>query len=213
MRLIIFGAPGAGKGTQAKFLTNTYGIPQISTGDILREAIADKTDIGLKAKKIMDKGELVPDSVIIQIIEDRLTKEDCKKGFILDGFPRTLFQAEELEEIMESMNISLDKVISLNVPDNLIVGRITGRRVCSNCSASFHVAYNPSKVDDICDHCHNELIIRKDDNLETVKNRLFAYHEQTTPILDFYKNKNILLELDGDRDIQNIKEDILQALA
>lgn len=213
MRLIVFGAPGAGKGTQAKFIIQEYGIPQISTGDILRESITNKTAIGLEAKKIMNKVKLVPDSIIIKIIEDRLSQDDCQKGFILDGFPRTLPQAKELGKLMESINIKLDKVISLNVPDNLIVGRITGRRVCLKCSASFHVTFNPSQVEDICDYCQSELITRKDDNAETVKNRLHAYHTQTAPILDFYTKQNIVFDLNGDRDIQDITNDILQALS
>ena len=169
MNLMLFGAPGAGKGTQAKFLIEKYNIPQISTGDILRAAIADKTDMGMEAKKFMDAGQLVPDSTIIGIIKDRLAVADCKNGFILDGFPRTLAQAEALGELMENMKIKLDKVISLNVPDSLIVGRITGRRVCSGCGASFHVEFNPSKKDGVCDYCGGELTIRKDDNAETVK--------------------------------------------
>jgi adenylate kinase len=153
MNLMLFGAPGAGKGTQAKFLIEKYNIPQISTGDILRAAIADKTDMGMEAKKFMDEGKLVPDSTIIGIIKDRLAEADCKNGFILDGFPRTLAQAEALSELMNNMGISLDKVISLNVPDELIVGRITGRRVCSKCGASFHVEFNPSKEENVCDYC------------------------------------------------------------
>ena len=160
MNLMLFGAPGAGKGTQAKFLIEKYNIPQISTGDILRAAIVDKTDMGMEAKKFMDAGQLVPDSTIIGIIKDRLAESDCKDGFILDGFPRTLAQAEALNELMKNMGISLDKVISLNVPDELIVGRITGRRVCSKCGASFHVEFNPSKKENECDYCGSELIRR-----------------------------------------------------
>jgi len=169
MNLMLFGAPGAGKGTQAKYLIEKFNIPQISTGDMLRAAITDGTAMGMEAKSYMDAGKLVPDSTIIGIIKERLGQADCKKGFILDGFPRTLAQAEALEELMKNMGISLDKVISLNVPDELIVGRITGRRVCSKCGASFHVEFNPSKVADVCDYCGGELIIRKDDNAETVK--------------------------------------------
>lgn len=145
MNLMLFGAPGAGKGTQAKFLIEKYNIPQISTGDMFRAAIADKTDMGMEAKKFMDEGKLVPDEITIGIIKDRLAEADCKNGFILDGFPRTLAQAEALNGLLKDLNISLDKVISLNVPDELIVGRITGRRVCSKCGASFHVEFNPSK--------------------------------------------------------------------
>lgn len=212
MNLMVFGAPGAGKGTQAKFLIEKYDIPQISTGDILRAAIADKTDMGMEAKNFMDAGKLVPDSTIIGIIKDRLAEEDCKKGFILDGFPRTLGQAEALKELMANMKISLDKVISLNVPDELIVGRITGRRVCSSCGASFHVDFNPSKKEDECDYCNNALIIRKDDNAETVKSRLGAYHDQTAPLIDFYTKMDVMVELDGTKDVNEVTSDMFAAL-
>jgi len=212
MNLMLFGAPGAGKGTQAKFLIEKYGIPQISTGDILRAAIADKTDMGMEAKKFMDDGKLVPDSTIIGIIKDRLAEDDCAKGFILDGFPRTLPQAEALSDLMKEMNISLDKVISLNVPDELIVGRITGRRVCSKCGASFHVEFNPSKKEDVCDYCEGELIIRKDDNAETVKSRLGAYHEQTAPLIAFYTDMGVMIELDGTKDVSDVTADMIAAL-
>jgi len=212
MNLMVFGAPGAGKGTQAKFLIEKYDIPQISTGDILRAAIADKTDMGMEAKKFMDEGKLVPDSTIIGIIKDRLAEDDCAKGFILDGFPRTLPQAEALSDLMKEMNISLDKVISLNVPDELIVGRITGRRVCSKCGASFHVEFNPSKKEDVCDYCEGELIIRKDDNAETVKSRLGAYHEQTAPLIAFYTDMGVMIELDGTKDVSDVTADMIAAL-
>ncbi len=213
MNLMVFGAPGAGKGTQAKFLIEKYDIPQISTGDILRAAIADKTDMGMEAKNFMDAGKLVPDSTIIGIIKDRLAQDDCKKGFILDGFPRTLGQAEALSDLMSKMNISLDKVISLNVPDELIVGRITGRRVCSSCGASFHVDFNPSKKEDVCDYCDGELIIRKDDNAETVKSRLGAYHDQTAPLIDFYTKMGVMVELDGTKDVHEVTADMFLALS
>jgi len=212
MNLMVFGAPGAGKGTQAKFLIEKYDIPQISTGDILRAAIADKTDMGMEAKKFMDEGKLVPDSTIIGIIKDTLAQDNCKKGFILDGFPRTLPQAEALSELMENMNISLDKVISLNVPDELIVGRIAGRRVCSNCGASFHVEFNPSKEENKCDYCGSELIIRKDDNIDAVKNRLESYHKQTAPLIDFYTNMGVMVELDGTKDVSEVTADMIDAL-
>lgn len=212
MNLMLFGAPGAGKGTQAKFLIEKYNIPQISTGDILRAAIADKTDMGMEAKKFMDDGKLVPDSTIIGIIKDRLAQDDCKDGFILDGFPRTLPQAEALNELMKDMNISLDKVISLDVPDELIVGRITGRRVCSKCGASFHVEFNPSKKEDICDYCGGELSIRKDDNADTVKSRLEAYHEQTSPLIEFYTTMGVMVTLDGTKDVSEVTSDMIAAL-
>lgn len=213
MNLMLFGAPGAGKGTQAKFLIEKYNIPQISTGDILRAAIVDKTDMGMEAKNFMDAGKLVPDSTIIGIIKDRLVHADCKDGFILDGFPRTLGQAEALTQLMETMKISLDKVISLNVPDELIVGRITGRRVCASCGASFHVEFNPSKKEAVCDYCDGELTIRKDDNEETVKSRLASYHEQTTPLIDFYTKMGLFIQLDGTKDVADVTSDMIKALA
>jgi adenylate kinase len=212
MNIMLFGAPGAGKGTQAKFLIERYAIPQISTGDILRAAIVDGTEMGLEAKKYMDDGKLVPDSTIIGIIKDRLQKDDCKKGFILDGFPRTIAQAEALEEMMKDMGISLDKVISLNVPDELIVGRITGRRVCKECGASFHVEFNPAKEEGKCDFCGGELITRKDDTAETVEKRLEAYHAQTAPLFKFYSEKGIMVDLDGTKEVEEVTKDIIKVL-
>lgn len=212
MNIMLFGAPGAGKGTQAKFLIEKYGIPQISTGDILRAAIKEGTPMGLEAKKFMDEGKLVPDSTIIGIIRDRLSQEDCKKGFILDGFPRTLAQAEALEILMKEMGIKLDKVISLNVPDELIVGRVTGRKVCPACGASFHVTFNPPKVEGKCDYCGADLITRKDDNAETVTKRLAEYHSQTAPLFDFYKTRNLLVDIDGTKDVNVITKEIFAIL-
>lgn len=212
MNLMVFGAPGAGKGTQAKFLIEKYGIPQISTGDILRAAISEKTDMGMEAKGFMEKGKLVPDSTIIGIIKDRLTKDDCKNGFILDGFPRTLPQAQALEKLMSDAEISLDKVISLNVPDELIVGRITGRRVCPDCGASFHVEFNPPKAENTCNYCGGTLEIRKDDNADTVKSRLSAYHEQTAPLIEFYTKMGVILELDGTKEVAEVTKNMLNAL-
>lgn len=212
MNIMLFGAPGAGKGTQAKFLIERYGIPQISTGDILRGAIKTGTPMGMEAKKYMDEGKLVPDSTIIGVIKDRLSQADCKKGFILDGFPRTIAQAEALEELMKEMGIKLDKVISLNVPDELIVGRVTGRKVCPACGASFHVEFNPSKVDGKCDYCNGELITRKDDNEATVTKRLAEYHSQTAPLFDFYKSRNLLVDIDGTKDVKTITKEIFAIL-
>lgn len=212
MNIMLFGAPGAGKGTQAKFIIEKYGIPQISTGDMLRAAISEGTVMGLEAKKFMDDGKLVPDSTIIGIIKDRLVQDDCKKGFILDGFPRTLAQAEALEKLMKELGIKLDKVISLNVPDELIVGRITGRRVCPACGASFHVEFNPSKVEGKCDYCGADLITRKDDTKETVEKRLVAYHEQTAPLFDFYKERGVMAEIDGTKEINEITKEIFNIL-
>ena len=212
MNIMLFGAPGAGKGTQAKFIIDKYGIPQISTGDMLRAAIAEGTPMGMEAKKFMDEGKLVPDSTIIGIIKDRLSQEDCKKGFILDGFPRTLAQAEALEELLKELNMNLDKVISLNVPDELIVGRVVGRRVCPNCGASFHIENNPPKVEGKCDYCGSDLIIRKDDNKDTVEKRLSAYHEQTAPLFNFYSKRGVMVELDGTKEINEIAKEIFNIL-
>lgn len=212
MNLMVFGAPGAGKGTQAKFLVEKYGIPQISTGDMLRAAIAEKTVMGLEAKRYMDAGELVPDSTIIGIIEERLAKEDCKKGFILDGFPRTLAQAEALDELLKKQGKKIDKVLSFEVPDELIIKRIAGRRVCPKCGASYHVEFNPPKKEGICDECGSELIIRKDDNEDTVKNRLSNYHSQTAPLVDFYKDKGVFAQIDGSQKLEKVTQDMFTKL-
>ncbi len=208
MNLMLFGAPGAGKGTQAKFLIEKYDIPQISTGDILRAAIADKTDMGMEAKNFMDAGQLVPDSTIIGIIKDRLAEDDCKKGFILDGFPRTLPQAEALNSLMNDMKISLDKVISLDVPDELIVERITGRRTSKVTGKIYHMTFNPP-----VDEKEEDLIQRADDTEETVTKRLAAYHDQTAPLIDFYKNMGVIVELDGTKDVSDVTADMLASLA
>ena len=208
MNLMLFGAPGAGKGTQAKFLIEKYDIPQISTGDILRAAIADKTDMGMEAKNFMDAGQLVPDSTIIGIIKDRLAQDDCKKGFILDGFPRTLPQAEALNSLMNDMKISLDKVISLDVPDELIVERITGRRTSKVTGKIYHMTFNPP-----VDEKEEDLIQRADDTEETVTKRLSAYHEQTAPLIDFYKEMGVIVELDGTKDVSDVTADMLASLA
>ncbi len=212
MNLMVFGAPGAGKGTQAKFLEQKYDIPQISTGDMLRAAIVEKTAMGLEAKRYMDAGELVPDSTIIGIIKERLEKDDCQNGFILDGFPRTLAQAEALQTLMEESGKKLDRVLSFDVPDELIVQRIAGRRVCPKCGASYHVEFNPPLKDGICDICGTELIIRKDDNIDTVKNRLENYHKQTAPLIDFYKNMGVFVHIDGSQELSKVTEDMFKIL-
>ena len=212
MNIMLFGAPGAGKGTQAKYIIEKYGIPQISTGDMLRAAVNAGTPMGLEAKACMESGKLVSDDIIVGIIKDRLSMEDCKKGFILDGFPRTLAQAEALEKLMIEMNISLDKVISLNVPDELIVGRDVRRRVCKSCGGSFHVELNPPKKEGICDFCGQPLVQRKDDNADTVAKRLAEYHAQTAPLFDFYKEKGVMEEIDGTKNIKEITEDIFKIL-
>lgn len=212
MNIMLFGAPGAGKGTQAKYIIEKYGIPQISTGDILRAAVKEGTPMGLEAKACMEAGKLVSDEIIIGIIKDRLAKEDCKKGFILDGFPRTIAQAEALEVLMKEMGIKLDKVISLNVPDELIVGRVTGRKVCPACGASFHVEFNPPKVEGKCDLCGADLITRKDDNAETVTKRLGEYHSQTAPLFDFYQERGVLVDIDGTKSVEAITQEIFNIL-
>ena len=212
MNLMVFGAPGAGKGTQAKFLVEKYGIPQISTGDMLRAAIAQKSAMGLEAKKYMDNGELVPDSTIIGIIKERLENDDCQNGFILDGFPRTLAQAQALDVLMKESGKELDFVLSFDVPDELIIERIAGRRVCPKCGASYHVEFNPSKTEGICDVCGTELITREDDNANTVKNRLLNYHKQTAPLIDFYKKMGVFAHIDGSQELSKVTEDMFQIL-
>jgi adenylate kinase len=212
MNLMVFGAPGAGKGTQAKSLVEKYNIPQISTGDMLRAAIVDKTAMGMEAKKFMDAGELVPDSTIIGIIKDRLGKDDCKNGFILDGFPRTLAQAEALEDLMSKSGKKLDKVLSFDVSDELIIQRIAGRRVCPKCGTSYHIEFNCPKVRDVCDCCDDSLIIRKDDNADTVKNRLQNYHNQTAPLIDFYKNMGVFAQIDGSQELSKVTKDMFEVL-
>jgi len=212
MNLMVFGAPGAGKGTQAKFLVQKYNIPQISTGDMLRAAIVQKTDMGLEAKRYMDAGELVPDETIIGIIKDRLEEDDCKNGFILDGFPRTITQAKALDDLMKSSGKKLDFVLSFDVPDELIIQRIAGRRVCPKCGASYHIEFNPPKTEDICDTCGSKLIIRKDDNADTVKNRLSNYHSQTSPLIDFYKDMGIFVQIDGSQELSKVTKDMFDSL-
>ena len=215
MNIILMGPPGAGKGTQAKKLVEEYGLYQISTGDLFRKALKEKTKFGVIASYFIQFGHLVPDEYTVEMVREFLKEniDSFKNGFILDGFPRTLAQAEALGELMENMKIKLDKVISLNVPDSLIVGRITGRRVCSGCGASFHVEFNPSKKDGVCDYCGGELTIRKDDNAETVKSRLEAYHSQTAPLIDFYKNMGVFMELDGTKDVSEVTKDMINALS
>ena len=198
MRIIFLGAPGAGKGTQAEKTSKRLGIPTISTGVIIREAIKNGTDMGLKAKKFIEAGELCPDEVVIGIIKERLAKSDCECGFILDGFPRTVAQAEALD----AMGVTLDRVISIEVPDEVIIERMTGRRVCSNCGSSYHVTENPSKDGKHCDGCGTELTTRADDAPEVVLNRLATYHEKTEPLKDFYLAKGLLKTVDGNGSVE-----------
>ena len=208
MNLILLGAPGAGKGTQAELLVQKLGIPAISTGNMLREAIANGTEVGMKAKEYMDNGLLVPDEVILGIVAERVTQPDCAKGFILDGVPRTLAQAEALE----AKHIRIDHVVSIEIDDSVIEGRMTGRRVCSKCGASYHVVANPSKTEGICDLCGGELAIRKDDAPETVRKRLTVYHAETEVLKDFYAKLGRLRIVNGNQSIEGANNEILEAI-
>ena len=208
MNLILLGAPGAGKGTQAEILVKQLSIPAISTGNMLREAIANGTDLGRKAKQYMDEGNLVPDELILGIVAERVAQPDCQNGFILDGVPRTLAQAEALEE----KGVKIDHVVSIEVEDSTIIGRMGGRRVCSKCGASYHVVANPPRVEGVCDACGGELIIRKDDAPETVSTRLQVYHASTEVLKDFYAKLGRLHTVNGSQSIQSANEDILKAI-
>lgn len=213
MRLILLGPPGSGKGTQGAWLSSKYGIPAISTGDILREAVRRGTELGKKAKSYMDAGELVPDDVIIGLIEERLSESDCAKGFILDGFPRTVPQAEALEELMKRRNWPLDAVLSLEVPDEEIVRRSVNRRVCANCGRVFNLITDPPPADGKCPVCGGEIIQRDDDNEETVRARLRVYNEQTAPLKDYYEKRGKLIRVDGVGSIEEVRSRIEAALA
>lgn len=208
MKLMFLGAPGAGKGTQAKLVSDKYSIPSISTGALLRSAINNKTKLGLEAKSYMDAGNLVPDSVVVGIIKEALNSDECKNGFILDGFPRTVAQAEALD----SMGISIDLVIDIEISDEKIVERMSGRRVCSKCGATYHTSYLPSKVEGICDNCSSELIMRADDAPETVLSRLSVYHKQTEPLIDYYSKRGKMLVVDGTLSIEEASEIINKEL-
>ena len=208
MNLILLGAPGAGKGTQAELLTQKLSIPAISTGNMLREAMANGSELGQQVKKIMDEGSLVPDDVILDIVAERVAKDDCANGFILDGVPRTLAQAEALE----ARGIRIDHVISIEIDDGVIEGRMTGRRVCSHCGASYHIVANPPKTEGVCDLCQSALITRKDDAAETVRHRLEVYHQQTEVLKDFYAAKGKLLLVEGNQSIEGANRDILVAI-
>ena len=208
MKLILLGAPGAGKGTQAEVICDRLGIPAISTGNILREAVKNGTEMGLKAKSYMDSGALVPDPVIIGIIKERLAAPDCARGFILDGVPRTVAQAEALEQ----MGVEIDKVVDLEVADEVIMRRLSGRRVCSACGASYHLEFKPSREPDLCDRCGGPLIVRKDDQPDTVRDRLAAYHEQTEPLVEYYRGKGKLVVVEGQENIADTTALLLKAL-
>lgn len=199
MNLILLGAPGAGKGTQAEVICDKLSIPAISTGNIIREAIRNETELGRKAKQYIDEGALVPDDVVISIIKERLNADDCKNGFILDGFPRTVPQAEALDD----MGVKIDKVVDIEVADDVICSRLSGRRVCKACSASYHIAFNPSADGQTCDKCGGELICRQDDKPETVLERLRVYHEQTEPLINFYKSRGKLVVVEGQEKVED----------
>ena len=208
MKLILLGAPGAGKGTQAEKIVDKFGIPAISTGNILRAAVKDGTEMGLKAKSFMDAGQLVPDEVVIGIIKDRLKEKDCENGFILDGFPRTIPQAQALEDA----GIEIDKVVDIEVPDEKITKRMSGRRVCAKCANSYHVEYKKPQTDGVCDACGGELIQRKDDAPETVQARLVEYHEMTEPLKDFYQNLGKIVIVEGQEEVADTTALVFKAL-
>jgi adenylate kinase len=204
MRLVLLGAPGAGKGTQAKMLIEKYKIPQISTGDILRKAVADGTPLGKEAKVIMDKGELVPDKIVLGLVEERVKQDDCKKGFILDGFPRNTAQAEALDKMLNAMGLPIDSALSVDVPKDDLMKRLTGRRTCKNCQQMYNVYYSPPKKDALCDKCGGELFQRGDDKEDTIKKRLDVYAAQTAPLIDYYNKKGILKSVMGVGNIDEI---------
>ena len=204
MRAILLGPPGCGKGTQAKILIDMYGVPQIATGDILREALKKGTPLGVQAQSYMDKGQLVPDELVIQIIEERLKQADCGSGFILDGFPRTIAQAEALDKTLTGMGLTLEYVFNIDVGDEELVKRLTGRRICKSCGASYHLAFNPPREDGRCDACQGELYQRDDDKEATIRNRLKVYQAQTAPLIDFYQEQKILSSINGVGSIEQI---------
>lgn len=212
MRLILLGPPGVGKGTQAKLLSQHYDIPQISTGDLLREAVSEGTELGKQAKKYMDQGELVPDDVILGMVEETLQSDKCKDGFILDGFPRTVPQAEGLTAIMKKVDIQLDGVVSLEVDDQVVIDRLSARRTCVDCGAIYNVKTNPPEKEGVCDKCGGDLILRDDDQPETIKNRLDVYKKQTEPLVDYYDNKGLLVSIDGSKSIDEIQNEIKKKL-
>lgn len=208
MKLVLLGAPGAGKGTQAAILAKEFNIPAISTGHIIRNAIAEKTPVGIEAKGYIDRGELVPDSMVVEMVKERIKDDDCKNGYILDGFPRTISQAE----IMETMPISVDLVIEICVDENVIVERLTGRRECKKCGASYHIENNPPKESGICDRCASPLIRRDDDVPEIILNRIKAYHELTEPLKGFYEERNLLVSIQGCHEVEDTSEAVIKAV-
>ena len=212
MRIIMLGAPGAGKGTQAKKITSRYSIPHISTGDIFRANIKNGTELGNKAKAYMDQGLLVPDELVVDLVVDRVKQDDCANGYVLDGFPRTIPQAEALDKALTEMGQTIDYAINVEVPDENIVQRMSGRRACVNCGATYHIEYAPTKKENVCDTCEGELILRDDDKPETVQKRLKVYHDQTQPLIDYYTEKDKLVEVDGTIDIEKVFDAIVKIL-
>ena len=212
MKIIMLGAPGAGKGTQAKMIADKYQIPHISTGDIFRSIIKEGTELGKEAKTYMDKGLLVPDELTVKILLDRVAKDDCKNGYVLDGFPRTIPQAEVLDEALAKLNDKIDYAIDVDVPDENIIRRMSGRRACLACGATYHIEHIPPKTEGICDRCGKELVQRDDDKEETVQKRLNVYHEQTQPLIDFYTKKGILKTVDGTVDMKDVFAAIVKIL-
>ncbi|MCR5153679.1 MAG: adenylate kinase [Lachnospiraceae bacterium] len=212
MKIIMLGAPGAGKGTQAKKIASKYGIPHISTGDIFRANIKNQTELGRKAKSYMDQGALVPDELTLELIMDRFKEDDCKNGYVLDGFPRTIPQAEALTEALKKSGDAIDFAVNVDVPDEAIISRMSGRRACVNCGGTYHIEFNPTKVEGVCDACGGQLILRNDDKPETVKNRLDVYHAQTQPLIEYYKKEGVLREVDGTKEMSEVFEDIISIL-
>ena len=212
MKIIMLGAPGAGKGTQAKMIAEKYGIPHVSTGDIFRANIKNGTELGMEAKKYMDQGQLVPDELTVKILLDRVAQDDCKNGYVLDGFPRTIPQAESLTKALSERGEAVDYAVNVDVPDENIINRMSGRRACINCGATYHIVYNPSKKEGICDTCGQQLVLRDDDKPETVQKRLKVYHEQTQPLIDYYKKQNILKSVDGTQPMEKVFADIVAIL-
>lgn len=212
MKIILMGPPGAGKGTQAEKLVELYQIPHISTGDMFRKAQKEGTELGLKAKSYMDQGQLVPDEVTVEIVKERLAEDDCKDGFLLDGFPRTVQQADALDGILVELGMALDRVVNIEVDKAFLVDRLTGRRVCRTCGATFHVTNKAPKVEGVCDKCGGELYQRNDDKVETVSNRLDVYAAQTAPLIEYYQSKGIMSSIDGSKSMEDVLADIRTAL-